>query len=254
MGGGNHLHHLSWLRKTPMKREISSVSICSFIFKSGKVARWEGKWQTSGSHAKQRVCSFGPLINVFVLSLCFSCYICKTTQVDAEFPHHLSVKGSHSAQFEKWHTRQVALLWEAGCLSHWSSRSCHVSDFCFRKAAWRQANLPLLCKGHEIPAINICFFQVKKTTKPQNKRSQICTLPVFPLAAFKRRWVAPTSHENEEVPFMTGLHKSKMRLAKEVKMERGILGQQLPHCSWSVLWRLLAGTYYNEKVKSKNRA
>ena len=29
---------------------------------------------------------------------------------------------------------------------------------------------------------------------------------------------------------MTGLHKSKMRLAKEVKMERGILGQQFPHC------------------------
>lgn len=53
---------------------------------------------------------------------------------------------SHSAQFEKWNTRQVALLWEAGCLSHWSSRSWHVSDFCFRKAAWI-ANLPLALQG-----------------------------------------------------------------------------------------------------------
>ena len=113
------------------------------IWESGALGReMANKWKP----CKARVCSFGPLINVFVLSLCFSCYICKTTQVDAEFPHHLSVKGSHSAQFEKWHTRQVALLWEAGCLSHWSSRSWHVSDFCFRKAAWI-ANLPLALQG-----------------------------------------------------------------------------------------------------------
>lgn len=102
-----------------------------------------------------------------------------------------------------------------------------------------------------IPAINICDSGKKKLKHKINVHKSVhCQCSK---AAFKRL-VAPTSHENEEVPFMTGLHKSKMRLAKEVKMERGILGQQLPHCSWSVLWRLLAGTYYNENVKSKNRA
>jgi len=45
-----------------------------------------------------------------------------------------------------------------------------------------------------------------KKTKTQNK--QICTLPVFQ-SRLQAAMVAPTSHENEEVPFMTGLHNSK---------------------------------------------
>ena len=96
------------------------------IWESGMGSEMANKWKPCNA----RVRAFGQYLYMSSFSHCVflatsaihtgSCWISSPFECQRK---------PFGTECEKRHARQVALLWEVGCVSHWSSRSCHVSDF-----------------------------------------------------------------------------------------------------------------------------